>query len=98
MKCSYLQSLQILFVRVLCTALMACADCLELCLPHSASVCCTPGSVQLETLSPLCTALSQTTLLTALLPPTPAPCSQPQSSDPWARCQALWPGSLFGAH
>lgn len=66
---SLFTSLQILFVSVLCTAVMACVDSLEFCLPHSASVHCTPGSMRLGTLSPLRMALSQTTLLTAPLTP-----------------------------
>lgn len=66
---SLFTSLQILFVSVLCTAVMACVDSLEFCLPHSASVHCTLGSMRLGTLSPLRMALSQTTLLTAPLTP-----------------------------
>lgn len=59
---SLFTSLQILFVSVLCTAVMACVDSLEFCLPHSASVRCTPGPMRLATLSPLCMVLSQTTI------------------------------------
>lgn len=54
MQCSYFTSLQIPFVGVLCTAVMASADCLEFCLPHSASVRFAPGPVQLRAQSPLC--------------------------------------------
>lgn len=70
-------SLQILFVSVLCTAVMACVDSLEFCLPHSASVRCTPGPMQLGILRPLSMVLSQTTIpIVQLTPLPPAPCSQ----------------------
>lgn len=58
-------SLQILFVSVLCTAVVACIDSLEFCLPHSASVRCAPGPVRLGTQSLLCLANSQATLPSA---------------------------------
>lgn len=44
-------SLPIPFVSVLCTAVTARVDALESCLPHSASVRCTPGPMYLGTLS-----------------------------------------------
>lgn len=79
-----------LCVGVLCAAVMACAGYLEFCLPHSASVRCTPGPVRLGTQGLLCVALSQTTLLIARLTPLPsAPRSQPQLSDPLALPQTL---------
>lgn len=76
---SLFTSLQILFVSVLCTAAMAGVDALEFCLPHSAGVHCTPGPLRLGTPSPLCMALSQTTLPIAQLTPLP---SAPLLTDP----------------
>lgn len=51
---------------------MARVHYLEFCLPHSASVLCAPGPVRLGTQSPLCLALSQTTLPFARLAPLPS--------------------------
>lgn len=88
---SLFTSLQILFVSVLCTAVMACVDSLEFCLSHSASVHCTPGPLRLGKPSPQCMALSQTTLPIAQLTPLPsAPCSQTLLGPSPLACLRHW--------